>query len=398
MVYKPLVANILRSVSISIITMSTRLTHKLRLTLSICFLAVLANVAGARSVARIDQNYGNTQQCSFVDNETAKLVKGPSAHACSLLFPEPCPVAYPLEIFNGDSGVRAFGLVNDASCDLVVISSPVIRFILGHGFKPTLSRLGSDRLQHLPAFVEPDTLGLKFGTRIGVPIGVHSDLSNTEIDTEHLGRDSFRYVLQLDRDQKVKRALDVNKIGLSDLDCFLQSGFLVASNHHRDNQATVERPKRHVCQTLEPHNSLVVHDCGSFTENGTFLFVPFEALDSFADCPDRQLCSKSVLSTQLAVSKAVYARLRKHFGLKANLGCVASRQIESLESTQQCVFLGGVGKQFDFDCELHVRTIDQSAHKSSELFVRDIESLQPTRYPSPCLKAGVSREETDDGR
>src|SRR4051794_12407778 len=100
--------------------MPTRQTLELGLSLSVALLAMATRTAGAAGITRVDGNHENPGELCLVFDEAAQLEEGPASHACSLSLRKRCPVADPLEVFQGDAATGVLSVRDELLGNLVV--------------------------------------------------------------------------------------------------------------------------------------------------------------------------------------------------------------------------------------------------------------------------------------
>jgi hypothetical protein len=102
-------ADILRSVGVCVVAVSTSHALKLRLAFTVSFVDATALGASPGCIARIDQTNRDTSPFGLVQDKFLELSKRPAVQTAAQLLSSPCPAAAAFQIFHGDPAFGAFG-------------------------------------------------------------------------------------------------------------------------------------------------------------------------------------------------------------------------------------------------------------------------------------------------
>src|SRR5467141_2940824 len=104
-------------------------TGELGLSMAVAFVHKATMGAGPARMTRINQHQGNTQALGFVDEKLPQLPEAPTVLLIALAFANRHPVAYPGQLFQGQRGLRVFGMRHKLFRDRMVHIPAKPRFL-----------------------------------------------------------------------------------------------------------------------------------------------------------------------------------------------------------------------------------------------------------------------------
>src|SRR5262245_6463864 len=146
-----------------------------------------ARGACPRGFARVDRHDRDARHPGLVLHERAQLKERPSRMPGALPLPNRGPLANPLEVFQGDSAIGAFGTRHDGLADDVVLMSSEPGFPARKLLEAFLGSPSSLTLESSPAPVVslPDLLD-RFA-RIGLAVAVRREVDDAEVHSQEVG-------------------------------------------------------------------------------------------------------------------------------------------------------------------------------------------------------------------
>ena len=137
--------------------------------------------AGARGISGINQDHRNTTPLGLVTNLLLKIIKRPAMQHRSLLALNRYPVAYPAQIFEGNSASSALCNLYELLADTVVHIVSETFFLTGQMFKQTLGGLRTLLLQLGSQATVAIANTFDVAARVEIPITIYGDISNAQV-------------------------------------------------------------------------------------------------------------------------------------------------------------------------------------------------------------------------
>jgi hypothetical protein len=387
--YKSPRTNIPRSVVVSVGDMAATLAHKLRLTFTVGFLAMITLRTSLRCVARINQNEIDARKLRLVRDESAKLRECPTTHLSSLRFSEPSAFADMRQIFQRQPALAVCGCLNELFANYMVLVSAKVRLFRlcsfqgpPNGFWSSVLRLASGRrvLQGLTAHVVMLTHDLNRLARKAFAIACSCQSIDAQIHANEVcGRNQCLVGQVSGYEQKPLTILTENQIALSF--GVRESLALICTHHKRNNYTSLQRQEAYAVNAFEAHHSLVEGHRGVFAELWQLLLIPLVRLTDLGNAAHRHLRRQIELLSYFGIEQL----LQLHFVRRPQLECLVTQPVCRIVKTNNR-FAQGNGlfrswQQLNLQRQLHIDTLYHY-----EML------MQASGASSPCLKRGASAQ------
>ena len=297
-VYNRPAANVERGVEISVETMTTRLTNKLRLALAVLFRTVTARATPLAGVARVNNYEKDTRESGFVSQKLPQLSETPTTHSCPLRASKPSALTDVRQIFNRQSACAVLRLTNKLFTDTVVRVSSKVSLTASETLLQT-----TDGARTLAAFrlgrrlvLQGLTKGgvflsraLNFCAGEGLPVRVGSNVHDAEIYAQDVGRRLYLRLIHVAHRVQVKLALAVNQIYFALAKW--QEFSLIFAAHKRDSAPAFRSPERDGIR-FETDNPLVIRDRAVFAKRALSFLIKFVGVGDLSDAAHDHLRRK----------------------------------------------------------------------------------------------------------
>ena len=345
-------SNIERGVDVGIFRMPASSTFENALALSVASGYAAAFAALLGSIFRVDNKNGNAYKPGFVLDKLSQLKEAPRVMPGSLAFSNRCAAPNPFEVFNRDSGVRAFRFRNDVFADLVVNVSSETRLFFGYFFEFPFSGLCSFLLKRATKFRVFLAASLNNGAGKGAAIIQGCYFNYAEIHTDNVVGDDRLFLIGIDDDKEVKLSVNKNEVGL--LFGFV-SGFLLIPRHdHFDFLTTADSPETDKIDLFERKGTGVVLNGAGRLER-VLLELPLHLPGYFGNGPYNHLGRElRKLFADGVVAKMVDVEPLLRVGVERYLRDAIAGSIVKLHRIKQKLSLLFGRLQFDLGRKLHI--------------------------------------------
>jgi hypothetical protein len=190
-------------------------TNKLRLAFAIRFFAVTARATGLAGVGSGNGDDSNAFALRLIFDKVSELRECPIGLSGSLAFPNRRPLAYPFEVFNSDSLIRAFSLPDKLFRDAMIFIGLIATLFAAHLFEFTVSRASADLL-HLAALLQVGLTFVFYGlTGEDMSGAVGGNLNHAKINTYRVLNLFCGWLLNLAHRKQEEIAFPINKVGFA---------------------------------------------------------------------------------------------------------------------------------------------------------------------------------------
>ncbi len=308
---------------------------------------------------------------------------------CSLRLPNPYPVAYPFEVFEGNCASGVLSLSNDTFADVVVnpLSKPL--FFTAEFTHTTFSRLRAFTLKFLAQATMTRTNVVDCLAAVNLTIGVSSDIDDAGVNSKHIGKLNWRGFFNIASSKQKVISVGCCEVRFA-LAC-LQQFALTFTTHERDGHASIHRPDGNDRQLdLPTEDTFVVSDAPGWFEGALGFSVELVGVGSLCYATDSHLCGQAKLSTHIRINQVVQFVLTKCLVLPRHAADVVARSVCSFKRAFQSVRLFCRGLKLDLCGQFH-----RSNYSMIPQVLKAAEQLAPLASPGvPGLKTAVSREAT----
>jgi hypothetical protein len=161
-------------------------TTKYSLRLAIAFVSATAGKAGSACIARVNGNQSHARHLRLVRQERAQLRETPTMVQQSLSLPQPYPLAYSRQFFNGNTSLRVLGFAHHFFGDAMVDISGKPRFLAPTLLQQPPRAFGAFLLQLAPqaGIAHPHTAE-RFGA-VNRAVAVNGDVCHAKVNTQKL--------------------------------------------------------------------------------------------------------------------------------------------------------------------------------------------------------------------
>lgn len=306
-------AHIHRSDAIGMTSAATlgTLKDRLRRPVRLGDMPTLGTLSGC--IARVNEKNGYAHPLRFVLDEKAQLRERPARELSTLLPSSPHPQAYPRQIFEGDSSLRAFGKLNKLFADYVVgVASETLLFareLLQATFRGVRALLL--KLRPEPPVAMPD--GVDGLPTSDVAVGVCRYVLDPEVNPDNTFGYEWLWVFDLTDGEQVELTPTVYQI------CLPDTGFkqlhLSLPSRKRDvlpRLAWVGGPDGDGRLVEIPReNTVVVGNRAVGLEPSLRAFVESVGISNLRKTPDDHLSGKSKLRLHVPIAKLLKRVLPK---------------------------------------------------------------------------------------
>lgn len=315
--------------------------------------------ASTGSISRINQDHWNASPLRFVANLLLKIMKRPAMQHRSLLASNRYPVAYPTQIFEGNSAMSAL-------CNLYELLTDTVVYIVGETFfltRQTLEQsLGSLRaflLQLGSQAAMAIANAFDVAARVEIPVTVYGDIGNTKVNTQHVFHVNRLGFFDVANSEQVKRLVDVDQIGFALL--VAKQFKLSFGSDEGDRQTPCNRPDGHLLSGDSPvQDAIIVGNPAIRLKGALRLLIQFVSIGYLRDTTNNHLCSQIEVHAHSRIQQLVQFELSKHLSIPRLLTDVVTSSIRPFQCLEQIRMLFGCGEQFHLCCEFHTQSIAQT--------------------------------------
>ncbi len=361
---------------------------------TISFINTTARRASATCVSRINQNHRYANPFSLVFDKGAQLKERPTMQRCSLRLPNPYPVAYPFEIFEGNSASGVLSLSNDTFADVVVRPLGKPLFFAAKFAQATLSGFRVFTLKFLAQATMTETNVFDCLSRMNFAVRIRGDVDDSGVYTKRVSKLHWRRFFNIACCEQKVVSFGCSQIGFA-LSC-LQQLALPFTAYERYSHAPIHRPDRDSgLLDLPAEDAFVVGNAASCLKSVLRFFVQLVSVGDFRNTTHGHLSRQAKLRTHLRVSEMVQFVLTEPLALPRRTADVVARGIRSFKGAFQCACLLWRGLKFDLRGQFHglASLWDRSNYGIVFQVLKAVERLTPLAY-LPGLKTGVSHEAT----
>lgn len=365
-VYGGPASNIQSSVDIGMRHMVTRHAPKLVLGFAVLFGYMAAGGALAAGVTRINSDQQDACESGLVLQEQAQLRECPGMQYCSLLAPSRNPLANAGQFLDRQSTPGAFSLRNDLLGNIVVDTGGKVTLLAGEPFQFALRRTCLQLLNFRPQPPMTEADAFDFGTGVLLTVRRSSDIGNSQVNPEKIGRFNRRTFRQIDSAVQVEFSASIDQVSLS-LNA-VEPLFLVLAIDKRDYNATFwHRPQAHAVDTLESHDALIISNRAIWPENRADIFIAPKTLHGFSNGTDSHLSGQVKTFSDFSIRQSVDRRLTEYSGIESSAGGESRGLVYALHGLKQPFSLFGVGQELQLECQLHCLGVYHSFIRGSNL-------------------------------
>jgi hypothetical protein len=249
-------------IDIGIFSMSTYFANKLRLALSIGFLRVTTSTTGSTRVARVNCDYWNASNLSFVFDKLSQFIETPLSKSLSIGFPNRCSKA--VQVFQTDSSLSAFSQRDNLFADRVIGVSLKSAFSARQFLQVALGVFRAFGLQRLLEFVNFAADIINVFTAEMLPIRSRGEIDSAHIDAKIAKWFDLRSIWQVNDQTQKETALAVGHIGLFENAALFK--FSILPKDHRDFISSVDGKNGSDGQIGERKQSVIIDNCRVFLE------------------------------------------------------------------------------------------------------------------------------------
>ena len=317
--------------------------------------------AGVGSISWVNENYENPRKPGFVFDKLPQLGECPGVVLPPLAFPNRDAISYSSKVFEGDTQTAVFGLRNNTLAD----------YVIGVSGKPLLfaRALLEESLRCLCIF------RLKFGaklgmalsksvyltTGVGLPIGVCSDILNTQINAKKFRNPAGRRLFYLTNLVKIKIPIPVNKVSFPSQ--VLKKLKMLIPGNKKDLDPAIYRPDRDgLLRQLPRKDALVIGDAAMPVEFPLRALVELVGISNLRQHPHYNLGCEVEPTPEVIIEKVVQIILAEYLCFPGMLADMVGSGIHYFQRLEKSLMLLFGGLKFNLGNQLHALII---AYRSS---------------------------------
>ena len=304
-------------------------------------------------VPGIDDKKFDAFHPGLVGHKGAELTEGPVVQPASLAFPGRNPVPDAGEIFDGDSGSRAFGLRNKVFGNVVV--DPRLKTVLptGEFLESSFGGFCSFLLENGPAFLIPQAFVLHDLSREDFACGIGGDVDDAEVHPEDVDG-KFRFLLgdiagQVDEPFLVRFGVDEIDLSLPEP----QITPLVLPADEGDFHAPGNGPEANLIPLFEGEDPVIVGLGGPLPEDVDGRPVRPIGVGDFGKTPDDHLRRKGGRIPEDSIFRLVQIELSEGLRLEGEPGQLVAELVAGLKRLEEDLRLSVCWLKFKIDCYFH---------------------------------------------
>ena len=263
--------------------------------------------AGLASIVRVNHQNGHPSQACLVLQKGTKLAKGPGVLLATLRPANLNPRADALEVLQGDSPLRAFGLRHQLLADNVVNVPSEAALLAGALLEQSPGRLGAPGLEPSAELGVPFPEAVDLAPRVGFPIGVGGDVDYAQVHPQHICKLPGGRLRGVYGDIQVEDSIPVDQVGLAPPP--VETGSLIGAKGHGDSLPAPQGQEADYLHALPGHNALVIGNGPMGPEPGLNAPIPFVGIYHFPDSVDGQLGGETKVSTDAVVDNLLEPNL-----------------------------------------------------------------------------------------
>ena len=334
--------------------------------------------ASPAGIPRVNEDYRDTRQSSLVLDKAAKLEERPVGLARPLTPTKPFPVlAYPLEVFQGDTPLGVFGVSHQPLADDVV--RVALEALLSPRDTPELS---SGRSSLLALEVAAAVLKLAPGVlnllaREGFTIRIDCEIDDAEVNPQVVRDFSLRGFGGVNGHKEIEDAIPEHEVGLASAP--VDTSRLILSQPDGDYLTPGKCQQAHRLHALPRHDALIILDGPIGPEVGLNAPVSLVGFHGLRDSADGQLRRETETGANVIVDQLLEGHLVGTPFSEGDPGDGIASGVEASHRLQQGAMLAGIGSELDRQRQFHGSMITQERSINKE-----------RAASSPCLKAGAS--------
>lgn len=337
-------------------------------------------------IARVNKEHGHARSFRLILDKGPKLPKGPARELSALLPSSPRPQAYPRQVFQGDSSLRAFGKLNKFLADYVVGVAGETLLLARQLLEAASSGVRALLLEFRPESPVAMPDGVDGLAATDIPVRVGGDVLDSEVHTNNALSDERLRVFDFARGEQIELATPIYEVGFPD------AGFeqlhLPFPRYERDTLTSGQSPDAHRGFVDVPRQyPVIIGNRAVRFESPLAPLVKAIGVSDFRKTPDHHLSRQSEFGLGFVVAELLKRVLPERPLLPRYLGDAAAG----------CV---GASKRILQDASLFLRWAE--LHLGHEFHILKI--IHDYRRPfmdylwrgpdsSPLLKQGASSEQ-----
>jgi len=350
--FKAAKPQILGTVSIGILCVTTRLTNKLGLRLPVCFLRVTTLVALPGGIARIDLDQRDSCYRRLVGKKAPKLREAPTMQPCPFPPSGPDPRPDARQFLDGNSTVRAFCGLDYAFGNCVINVASKVRLSLATFLQKTFGGLRSFALQLAAKGAIAVANLVQMGTGIVRSIGVVGDLYNTHIHPETIHSLNLFVLRHVNSDIQKPLPLAKNQVGLTAR--ISKQGALLFSADKGHLLAPAKRPDAHGGRNqVQAEDAGIIGNTAVFAKDALNFLVQLVGVHDLCVEQTHDLSGQRKLVSNLAVESLVKWKTAKLLRIPSQLREAIGCAVHGFQRGTQSVCLNWLWQQFNLDSQFH---------------------------------------------
>lgn len=346
----------MRGVDIRMIGMSADAAQEFGLRTTISRLNMTANRAALARIARVYQNDRYPGHARLVLDELAQLSETPIAASGSFRFASnPGPRANAIQVFDGNSSVRAFGQRNETPGNHMIGIGLETLLASRQVFQLTASALGAHALQFFALARVLALMALHRMARADIAVAVSSDVANAQINAKRILDFALVRVRDVADGQQIEHltlAL-IDQIGLA---LAIAQQFKLACTRLIGNAlASAQGPNRDdLIIVLPTEDAIIVGNRAVWSEGALFILVERVSVGNFGNAADDHLRTQFRGLANGVVDKILDVVATKGALLPRLLTDGVAQFIGSFQCLKQpIVLLRQRGNELDLSNDLH---------------------------------------------
>ena len=338
-----------------------------------------ANRAGLARISRIDKNYRDTLEPSFVFDKPFQLVKSPLSKNLALSLANRPATVESLEVFKGHGPLCLRGQRDNLFRDDVIRMSFESSLFSRIFFKMAFGRLRAAALKLALEVRRPLTNTINFITRKKLAVGGGGNISNPEIDAERSLWGERSSIGNFDTDTEKERILIKDEISLPPYHPAMKLSVFPIDDGNLEPPIKAEDAD---LIKAKGQDARIIDQGGMFTESSRLPFVEPIGFNDFADCPYRKLCAKAEFFPHLKIAEPMQINLPEAPFLPGNFRDKIAGLIKALHRLYERGLLLLGGKKLHLHGQFHGFMLTPNSQ-----YVKEGAFL-------PGLKTGVSAPES----
>jgi hypothetical protein len=293
------------------------------------------------SIAGINKDHPNSSETSLVLDKMPELGKTPRVQRSPLRLSSRDLRSYPLEVFEGNSALRALSLANEALGDHVVDMPghpPFLVFALLEKFTSCLRLPGLEPLSDASVAVSQ---AFEMSARVLFSLGISSDVDYTKIDSEPVFGRTRQWLLHVNGSMQIPLIVSIDQIAfamakLEHPPCSLiaDERNALSSNHRPNGDCFVEIPE----------NTVVVGDGAKRFESTPSFLIRLVGTRNLGDSTNYHLSREIEATLHFVIDQLMKLILPKTLAPPSHLAVGVGGLVSPLKRVFErlCLFICGV--------------------------------------------------------